>query len=156
MKDLIGKKVRGFKFEGDYYPATMDEYIGVIGKIVDVCKKYKTATVNFNNDGYYWDYPLDQIEQHLVKEEPTTEEILKMVYDKWGFDVLDVLIDNTPIKDLDTLGFGESFVIEQLINKWYPKKYLSIINNEISITREQTSISVEVTDEVKKQLKELI
>lgn len=65
MEDLIGKKVRGFKFEGDYVPQ-MDRHIGEIGEIISVNLKKTTVRVEFNKTS--WKYPVDQIEKHLVKE----------------------------------------------------------------------------------------
>lgn len=75
-QDLIGKKVRGFKFKtGDCllygYGDSMDKYIGVEGEIWTVNEKEKAVFIKFKDDGYY--YPLDQIQAHLVdetKEEP--------------------------------------------------------------------------------------
>ena len=72
MENLIGRKVRGFKFETDleidlYYDLGMDNYIGKIGEIT-----------NKNDYGYkvvfdvgYSTYPSDQIKKHLVDEVPT-------------------------------------------------------------------------------------
>lgn len=65
MEDLVGKKVRGFKFEGDYVPQ-MDRHIGEVGEIISVNLKRSTVRVEFNKTS--WKYPIDQIEEHLVKE----------------------------------------------------------------------------------------
>lgn len=68
-KDLIGKKVRGFKFEeNDHIPYNpkMDKHIGEIGVIT--CTIYDGYRIDFNSDYFY--YPGDQIEKHLVKELP--------------------------------------------------------------------------------------
>ena len=67
MEDLIGKKVRGFKFEGDYVPQ-MDKHIGEVGEIISVSVSLKRVRVQFNKS--IWRYPADQIEKHLVKELP--------------------------------------------------------------------------------------
>jgi hypothetical protein len=71
MKDLIGKKVKGFKFEsseydGLQYNSYMDEYIGEEGCIVCYNERYNCYKVQFKDD--YWDYPASLIEQHLVEE----------------------------------------------------------------------------------------
>jgi hypothetical protein len=67
---LIGKKVRGFKFDVDnmYYSYLMDKHIGQIGTIINYDDKQKYYDVDF---GYkQWAYPAELIEQHLVEENP--------------------------------------------------------------------------------------
>jgi len=70
MKNLINRKVRGFKFESGYY-SEMDNHIGEIGTIRSVYDNY--ANVDFKDDK--WSYPLDQIEAHLIHEDSTQEAI---------------------------------------------------------------------------------
>ena len=90
---LIGKKVRGFKFETTKYCSYvkgMDKYVGKIGKI-GIIDEYRPVSKNFKvefEDGEYWGYPADQIEAHLVVDEiPTfTKEDLRTAY-KIGFDI---------------------------------------------------------------------
>ena len=64
---LIGKKVKGFKFEGDY-ASKMNKHIGKIGEIISVNLKKTIVRVEFTTGS--WCYPADQIEKHLVKELP--------------------------------------------------------------------------------------
>ena len=69
MKDLIGRKIKGFKFKDSYieYPDQMDKHIGEVGKITDiVCNSVKVV---FKDN--YWYYPLDQIQPHLIPETTT-------------------------------------------------------------------------------------
>ena len=63
MKNLIGRKIKGFKFE-DGYNSEMDNHIGEIGTITHVRRSY--CRVQFENGFCY--YPTDQIEQHLIDE----------------------------------------------------------------------------------------
>lgn len=78
-KSLIGRKVRGFKFEdntdGVGYPNKMDWYIDRIGVIDSFFKEgcVQEFFVDFEDDG--WWYPASLIEAHLEEEEPTSEEI---------------------------------------------------------------------------------
>ena len=76
MKNLIGRKVKGFKFERGVilYPPLTDKHIGEIGKIKSIGDDY--VLVQFK-DGY-WRYPLDQIEAHLIPE-VTTEEAIELL-----------------------------------------------------------------------------
>jgi hypothetical protein len=64
MKDLIGKKVKGFKFEGISMKG--EKYFDKIGTIAFVDEEYGTTCVKFEEEHYY--YPLSQIEPHLVEE----------------------------------------------------------------------------------------
>ena len=71
MKDLIGKKVKGFKFEsgkhkGLYYAPAMDKHIGEVGEITGYGAEYDCYRIDFNGD--LWDYPASEIEVHLVDE----------------------------------------------------------------------------------------
>lgn len=66
--NLIGKKVKGFKFDGVSYNPKMDLHIGEIGEILEYRPKTNAYKVNFKND--YWCYPAELIEQHLVGETP--------------------------------------------------------------------------------------
>jgi hypothetical protein len=70
---LIGKKVKGFKFDDgiqkDFeYVSDMDSQIGKIGKIKNYRNSDNSYHVEFEND--YWFYPAELIEQHLVEENP--------------------------------------------------------------------------------------
>ena len=65
MEDLVGKKVRGFKFEGDY-SSKMNKHIGEVGEIISVSAVLKRVRIEFATAS--WSYPADQIEKHLVKE----------------------------------------------------------------------------------------
>lgn len=75
MKNLIGRKVRGFKFVdtlGLNYDPEMDVHIGEVGTIEGFDEVVEYYLVRFAND--YWFYPADQIEAHLVDEWVVGEE----------------------------------------------------------------------------------
>lgn len=70
MKDLIGKKVKGFKFEGGKYNGLsyecyMDKHIGEVGEIT---KYYPEGYYNVRFNGCDWCYPASLIEEYLVEE----------------------------------------------------------------------------------------
>lgn len=93
-KHLIGKKVRGFRFEGDAGSEAIKQEgeIGTIDEIFDC-----TALVKFGDNRY--GYPLDQIEQHLVKDElPSQYEVGMSVYDYTygGKGVIEFISDSSP------------------------------------------------------------
>lgn len=77
IKELVGKKIRGFKFEskkdGINYRSEMDTYIGAVGEIIDFFKEYRErrpffgVTVYFSNTG--WSYPYPECLEHIVSEE---------------------------------------------------------------------------------------
>jgi hypothetical protein len=73
MKELIGRKVKGFKFEHGtnkinyiYGDAGMDKYIGKIGTIIKICDR--KAVVEFEDTTLA--YPTSLIEQNLVPDNP--------------------------------------------------------------------------------------
>ena len=71
MKDLIGRKVKGFRFEsrkhkGLYYAPAMDKHIGKVGEITGYGSERDCYRIDFNGDS--WDYPASEIESHLVDE----------------------------------------------------------------------------------------
>lgn len=90
MKNLIGKKVRGFKFESMkyndlHYGTEMDNHIGEIGTIKDSDKE--VASVQFKSD--WWRYPASLIEQHLVEEDVVNEPSHYKLPN--GIEVIDVI-----------------------------------------------------------------
>lgn len=69
MDDLIGKKIKGFRFESDFvgYAPLMDNYIGKIGEVVTFhrnSKGDKSISVDFGDN--VWIYPFDKAVDHLV------------------------------------------------------------------------------------------
>ena len=71
MKDLIGRKVKGFRFEnGKYYHLnyneSMENHVGEVGDIASYQDHNKSYRVNFNTGS--WFYPASEIEAHLVDE----------------------------------------------------------------------------------------
>jgi hypothetical protein len=70
--NLIGKKVRGFKFDNDKYDYgysdKMDKHIGEVGIIKEYTQVFNAYLVDFENEDWY--YPAELIEQHLVEENP--------------------------------------------------------------------------------------
>ena len=70
-EELIGKKVRGFKFDAIKYiygySDIMDDYIDQIGIIVEYDLDCNAFLVSFEDINFY--YPAERIEHHLVVEE---------------------------------------------------------------------------------------
>jgi len=77
---LIGKKVRGFKFDECYYvPYNMDEFIGKTGTVEVILQSKDRVLIDFGNSNS-WIYPADQIEAHLVEDEiPTLSDGVMML-----------------------------------------------------------------------------
>lgn len=77
MKDLIGRKVKGFKFKdskynGLIYSSLMNKHIGEVGEITKKLEDVNTYIVQFKDQ--YWYYPAELIEAHLVDEWVIGEE----------------------------------------------------------------------------------
>lgn len=67
QEQLIGKKVRGFKFDG-YPPGWTIEMLDCIGKI-GVCKSFHYPSNSIKvlfDDGQVWHYPVEQIKKHIL------------------------------------------------------------------------------------------
>lgn len=104
---LIGRKVRGFKFETTKYCSYvkgMDKYVGKIGKI-GIIDEYRPVSKNFKvefEDGEYWGYPADQIEAHLVVDEiPTfTKEDLRTAYKTKEEQLTAILGNSDKVKEI--------------------------------------------------------
>lgn len=82
-EELIGKKVRGFKFEDERvnYVGIMNNYIGQVGEIKKLSLRRIYFQVEFKN-GISFAYPADQIEDYLVEEEneiPTLSDGVMML-----------------------------------------------------------------------------
>lgn len=87
--ELIGKTIKGFKFENDYgcigyLPGMMDRFIGVEGKITsyykgnDKGKEYDCFSIDFKTDGY--SYPADLVYKQYLSETKTEDEIYSDIY----------------------------------------------------------------------------
>lgn len=115
MENLIGKKVRGFKFESYKYKSLvfnprMEEYLSKIGVIME--RNEFGWGVKFE-DGSQYTYPAEEIKQYLVgnleKTYPVTRKQLSEIYDsvcdKWKSEI-NTIIDNGG-------RFSESFEVPQ-------------------------------------------
>jgi hypothetical protein len=74
MENLVGKKIKGFKFEGRRgysYARSMDKYIGEIGVITN--QDEEAVTVKFKED--WWNYPLPEALEHIIQDKPTIPEL---------------------------------------------------------------------------------
>ena len=90
MNNLKGRKIKGFKFENSNigFSDEMNNFIGSIGKVDCVYSDRVLVEFDF---GSYFQYPLDQIEKHLIPEENEIPElgegVLMEVSDCEDFDV---------------------------------------------------------------------
>jgi hypothetical protein len=75
MKNYVGRKCKGFGFEGgtDNTPWTeyMENFIGKVGLIYD--QDDYSVRIKFEND--YWYYPISLIEEHLIPETPEIPQL---------------------------------------------------------------------------------
>jgi hypothetical protein len=87
-RNLIGRKIKGFKFKNDIHSGLLygyDIFIGKIG-VIDYYAQY-TDCYKVDFDYGYAFYPAELIEQHLVDESPTEIKIGNYV---WGFKFDDI------------------------------------------------------------------
>lgn len=71
--DLIGRKIRGFKFGGFMWDSKKENLIGEIGEII--LQESEWVEVRFESDSSKWYYPLPEALEHLVEEEPIIPEL---------------------------------------------------------------------------------
>ena len=74
MENLVGKKMKGFRFEptsGCSYVDSMDKHIGEIGVITKQDKE--TIRVKFKED--WWNYPLPKALEYIIQDEPIVPEL---------------------------------------------------------------------------------
>jgi len=86
MKNLIGKKVRGFEFESrDHcvWFVTLEDYIGRVGVVDEYLDKVNVCIVKYGDDCLL--YPAELIEQHLVEDSvsDTDESIISAIVDAY-------------------------------------------------------------------------
>jgi len=70
MENLIGRKVKGFKFDDGivWYNDYMDIFIDKAGEIKGINEN--SIDVMFDGNKSIWTYPLSEIEKNLVEENP--------------------------------------------------------------------------------------
>lgn len=87
----IGKKMRGFRFDGKKYTNCcywdfMDKHIGEIGEITMFSKSAKTFRVEFKD--IVWSYPANLAINHIIEEpQPityTAQEVDKIIVKTWA------------------------------------------------------------------------
>ena len=72
-ESLIGKKVKGFKFEDSEYPKigytiVMDKQIGEEGEIIQYIKYTDSYNIRFNEAD--WEYPAKLVIKNLISNHP--------------------------------------------------------------------------------------
>jgi hypothetical protein len=95
MKNYVGKKIIGFRFDDFtdevYWNEIISNHIGKIGEIIFQGETY--VTVQFKNGTCY--YPISLIKKHLVEEEPEISglEALFIVHGGWYGEEQKILYD---------------------------------------------------------------
>jgi predicted RNase H-like HicB family nuclease len=144
-EELIGKKVRGFRFEKIvnsvwYMADQMDKYVGKEGVIIEYDSWYNSYGVKFE-DGMSYHYPAERIEHHLVVEEPTIEV-------NYNYISVRICDDNSLIgyytDDCGITSFGKTFD-ELLRNLQHAKKAIEEAREKLK--KEDESRYLEPTEE---------
>ena len=128
MNSLIGTKCKGFKFEDEEigFSEKMNDYIGKVGEIVAIFDN--KVRIEFGNK--HWNYPLSEIEDHLISDIPEIGEGVLMevsndvnFYDSNEIDVL-----------LKYKGKFISIDEEGLVYSW---KYGRPIQQKVTLTHQE-------------------
>jgi hypothetical protein len=104
MKNYVGRKIRGFRYKDNTDGLKwIEEITGCIGKIGEI-KYQHSKFVGVFIDGYYWQYPISLVDEHLVEEEPEIPQL--------GEGVLMEVSDNT-------VNWYKRNIIARLISGYY-------------------------------------
>lgn len=76
MRNYVGLKIKGFRFG---YTQSMGKHINKIGIIIDQYDEDKYVHVKFGQ--YSWNYPIELVENNLIKPITMTYSELKILYD---------------------------------------------------------------------------
>jgi hypothetical protein len=75
MKNYIGKKIRGFRFESEMddllFNRGMRKNIGEIGEII--VQHESSVKIQFEKE--FWYYPISLVDEHLVEETPEIPQL---------------------------------------------------------------------------------
>jgi hypothetical protein len=85
MKNYVGRKIRGFRYKDNTDGLKwIEEITSCIGKIGEI-KYQHSKFVGVFIDGYYWQYPISLVDEHLVEEFPEISglEALLIVHGGW-------------------------------------------------------------------------
>lgn len=132
MKDLVGRKVKGFKFKTEEeeisYSPLMDDWIGKVGVIVNQAPSF--CAVEFEDKT--WCYPIREIEEHLIDENDSNEN-------QKEYKDYEICIGyNAPISDFDKV--QEEFQDIALSNKECYMNFQQILFEEcMALTRRKNS-----------------
>jgi len=129
---IIGKKMRGFKFEsGRYnylsYHTNMNKLIGIEGEIVNYREEYDCYNCKFSDR--WWAYPAELIKDHLVDTpQDTTQELTLLEKFEQGWEIRH---NKSEIKAVQVIKRkeGVGYIIE-----WEKGGVFSYIGNESYIT----------------------
>jgi len=73
MKNYVGRKIRGFKYKNNTDGLKwIEEMTWCIGKIGEI-KYQHSKFVGVFIDGYYWQYPISLVDEHLVENKMIKE-----------------------------------------------------------------------------------
>jgi hypothetical protein len=123
-QELIGKKVKGLKFEAKKYnglpnnKVEMPSFIGEVGLIQYYNSMRDSYHVEFIN-GDTWQYPAELIEQHLV-DESETSNIKSIQLNGKDIDLKTKrFAESNPLDNIPIMGEGVLMEVSDNEIKWY-------------------------------------
>lgn len=139
MKDLIGRKVKGFKFEGidrmNYNPS-MDKNIGKTGEIISYREDIDFYGVMFGDMSNL--YPASEIEKHLVDKPKRGDKVLVSDNSKeWHERFFAGEIEGAicPFQAV-SLNFVREFLNNEPFDT-FPWKYMKPLPSKTKVTKQQ-------------------
>jgi hypothetical protein len=159
MKDYVGRKIRGFRFEdgtdgvdwvdgmkaykdgtdGGAWIKGMASYINKVGLVIKHAPEYVVAEFKDDNT---WSYPISLIEPHLIKEECTCDKIgnntcnyCEEIQDRA---ILQDAKSKMQTPEIPQLGEGVFMQVSDGGVNWYPRKVVGQLQNGDFVTASVT------------------
>jgi hypothetical protein len=137
MKNYVGRKIRGFRFEDGTDEVKwfddMDRHIGSIGKIY----KQNDTTISVEFENWYCDYPISLVEQHLLEDGNTyygmkslTDTITGCNSQAIGY----IKLNDNQTPEIPQLGEGVFMEVSDDGVDWTPRKVVGQLQNGYFVT----------------------
>lgn len=136
MEKYIGCKIKGFRFDGlPCFIDDMERYIGQIGTITHIAEKDNCFVIIFK-DGNNFNYPLGQLLDHIVNDDPINPdhyksysvETIDMMIAIYGKEKVATHCELTAFKYRQRLGKKDSIEQDMKKEKWYLDKAKELIS----------------------------
>ena len=132
MRNYVGLKVKGFKFDKEHYPGFVDEMYDYIDKVGTIAYQGERVIRIKFEDGRDWNYPIELIKNHIIFKTMTYSELKILYY------ALDDCKDNVKCA-IDSINYGY-VSIEDFENDCYFKDEDTYYSSDEWVTTNQGDV----------------